>query len=654
MLSIPQSVNESQVVSELGVETNERKPESKANSFHKMMPVFAPLNKQAANQFSNSLSLAAQQMTIIPNKFKIMLRSNILEEVNLSSNNFIQIPYELTLCLRLKNLDMSKNQISDLSPVLKEFKNLSRLNLAHNMVRCIASQDIPYLFNLKTLILSFNEISLVTETIENLVNLRALYLDGNPFVSLPTSLRNCRSLKELKLEWGSYIQPPCSMKITCSEVLEKINEKTPSNEKILTLQALRSFLKSISESKRVFTFMDFAEVFGSINIEKLDSVLEKSLHLNHQGISLAILSSQQTLKELPKEKDFLQMAVDKNRKIVVLYMLSVGTKVQTVCNSKGESLFHFAINCWSPKIIDYLSDRNISGVTADNLGNTPLHKLMMKKDRYSYYPVQKGSSLKLKIERQRESLVHADWRESRNSPVGKFQRFGLSKAGEGLQASTSQKVDLDQTRAAFLSDVIKIFVKLVKTGCDPNQYNNEGICCWHSVLIQDDYYLFSLLRNAAFSELSTIDWTLDRLSPSESVLHLAAKCTVQRFFIDFICGPDKLDMLKIDEELHLADRHLREGRHYTSYKLYAKAFKVQIREHFKRNLIRPDWASSALYKRSDTNKNTTSLSFTKSPRPVSQEKIKVFNCDSIRRLQGSLAILEREGTLKGYRCTERR
>jgi hypothetical protein len=642
MLSKPPSVNESQVACELGVETKERKPESKANSFHKMTPAFTLLNKQPASQPSNSIAVQGQQMTFIPNRIKILLRSNILEEVNLSGNNFGKIPYELTLCLALKNLDMSKNQIADLSPVLKEFKNLHRLNLAHNVVKCIASQDIPYLFNLKTLILSYNEISLVTEAIENLSTLRALYLDGNPFMSLPTSLRNCRNLKELKLDWGIYIQPPCSVKITCSEVLEKIHENNPASERILTIQELRAFMKATSEGKRGFTFLDFSETFGSVRDQPLDRMFEKSLHLNHQGISLSFLSSPQTLKELSKSKDLLQMAADKNRKTVVQHLLSIGTKVQTIYNAKGESLYHFAINSWAPKIIEYLNDRDLDCRMADGLGNTPLHKLMMKKDRYSYYPVAKGHGSNGKGEKNKEVMQWTELRESKEAGSAKVRRFGMAKGEDSRQLPMLQKPEFGQARVEFITEVIKVFMKLVKTGFDPNQYNNEGVCCWHSVLIHDDYYLFSILRSREVPEFSVIDWTLDRLSPSESILHLAAKCTKQRFFIDLICGPEKLDMLKLDDELHLAGWHLREEGHYTSHKLYTKAFKTQLRENFKKKIQRADWTNSALYKRWQGSKNGTEVSINRSPRPMSHDKIKSINCDSIRRLQGSVASHEQE------------
>lgn len=110
-----------------------------------------------------------------------------LSSVNLSFNNFMEIPEVLFKAKNLISLNMRNNPIKYISG---DIKNLLKIKYMNFSFCCLNElQDcVLNLSKLEVLDVSYNCISRLNKSIKNLVSLKELYLDGNFIRHFPTEL----------------------------------------------------------------------------------------------------------------------------------------------------------------------------------------------------------------------------------------------------------------------------------------------------------------------------------------------------------------------------------------------------------------------------------------------------------------------------------
>nr|GMC99591.1 probable LRR receptor-like serine/threonine-protein kinase At4g08850 [Ipomoea batatas] len=129
----------------------------------------------------------------------------LLSHLNLRANDFtLDFPEDLiTSCPNLSYLDLSKNHFTGQIPesVFSKLQNLERLDLGNNFFQGPFPISLINLSNLKSLRLSYNNLSgTIPHEIGSITSLQALKLTNNSFLgNIPPSIGNLKHLQYLTL-----------------------------------------------------------------------------------------------------------------------------------------------------------------------------------------------------------------------------------------------------------------------------------------------------------------------------------------------------------------------------------------------------------------------------------------------------------------------
>ncbi|KAL9322297.1 hypothetical protein ACSQ67_010350 [Phaseolus vulgaris] len=180
---------------------------------------------------SKELSMEGLGLTAVPSE---VWESGEVIKLDLSRNSIQELPVQLSSCVSLQTLILSKNQIIEWpSSILKSLSSLSCLKIDNNSLRQIPSDGFEVVPKLQILDLSGNAASLldgpafsslpylqelhlrrmrlseVPSDIVGLHQLRVLDLSQNSLQSIPVGLKNLTSLEELDLSDNNIsVLPP--------------------------------------------------------------------------------------------------------------------------------------------------------------------------------------------------------------------------------------------------------------------------------------------------------------------------------------------------------------------------------------------------------------------------------------------------------------
>lgn len=124
-----------------------------------------------------------------------------LHSLDLSSNYITEIPFELIKCLTLSELNLCRNKLSQFFNFPNEnnnhfFKHLRMINLDGNQIKTFP--DLSFFPNLEKLSLANNKISCIPENLYVAKKLGYLNLDSNQIETLPVqTLQKCIYLVSL-------------------------------------------------------------------------------------------------------------------------------------------------------------------------------------------------------------------------------------------------------------------------------------------------------------------------------------------------------------------------------------------------------------------------------------------------------------------------
>ncbi|KAF2896758.1 hypothetical protein ILUMI_09418 [Ignelater luminosus] len=158
------------------------------------------LNKVSESifKFSNlkTLDLSSNGLSILPDVFRYCPITTLIAKNNNLTNK--SLPKTFTQSSKLREMNLSGNQLTMFPEQLLDFPNMKYLYLGSNQILNI-SKNIGKLKNLQILSLGGNELKEVPITLGQLHTLQALVLCDNKIESLPANIANLKQLKSLLL-----------------------------------------------------------------------------------------------------------------------------------------------------------------------------------------------------------------------------------------------------------------------------------------------------------------------------------------------------------------------------------------------------------------------------------------------------------------------
>jgi hypothetical protein len=555
------------------------------------VPVMAISGDQRfqGNQSKDALVQKDRDLTSIEDLVFRFRSHQMIQTLDLSSNSITCIPECISSFRNLRQLDLSQNYIQSFGGYLSNLKTLTRLNLSKNKLRAISASDIGQLTSLKTLLVSNNCITEIDGGIGRLLNLRVLYIDGNLMAYLPTSLRCLSSLRELKLDWCCYVRPEKSATITCSstaDMLMAVDPKKQAKAEFLSLQQVFQYFTVVEgcSSEGKVGLNDFIEHFSTQpRASNFADFLEDSLKQSHEGIFLHYIrclpADQLTESELNK---LIIMASRYELPYCLEELLKARFPRQLKVNEIEETILHqAAAHLWLP-ILEVIRRQGIEKEPVDRLGNTPIHRLLQKKNFKSIYSGPGISDQSIE-----------ECRGANTSPAIHFSGPSEGRVASDLTNSSPAGSESEHYALEFGKTVIQALGVLLDLGIDINRYNMAGLCAWHIPVIKENYVLYKMLRNSKFPSSSAIDWSLGVYHGTWPMIHVTASCNDWRFFVEFLEGKSRVNSIEFDQRLTLPDAYLQGPGKLLCKKLFYKHLKFDYC-----NLIKsvPDLEGDSLLK----------------------------------------------------------
>ncbi|KAL5151607.1 Plant intracellular Ras-group-related LRR protein 6 [Glycine soja] len=178
---------------------------------------------------SKELSMEELGLSAVPSE---VWESGEVIKLNLSRNSIQELPVELSSCVSLQTLILSKNQIKDWpGSILKSLSSLSCLKLDNNPLRQIPSDGFEMVPKLQILDLSGNAASLLDgPAFSSLPYLQELYLRRMRLSEVPSDIVGLHQLRILDLSQNSLQSIPVGLK-----ALTSLQELDLSNNNIAVL-----------------------------------------------------------------------------------------------------------------------------------------------------------------------------------------------------------------------------------------------------------------------------------------------------------------------------------------------------------------------------------------------------------------------------------
>lgn len=181
----------------------------------------------------NSLSLSSYELHILAPHLDIFTS---LKKIDVVRSHLKSIPEGLFNTPNLISLNLSVNNLKEISPNILKLKKLKELILGFNSIsESSISNVVCKMKQLTCLVLTGNRLKHIPKEIENLDNLKELSLPKNSLVDLPISFKNLHHLEDLSLYHNYNLKglPECIYQ------LPKLNKLTISKSNATKNQLLR-------------------------------------------------------------------------------------------------------------------------------------------------------------------------------------------------------------------------------------------------------------------------------------------------------------------------------------------------------------------------------------------------------------------------------
>jgi Leucine-rich repeat (LRR) protein/GTPase SAR1 family protein len=183
------------------------------------------------------LDLSNNQLNEITNSIS---RLQNLSELGLNDNQLSEIPDSISLLQNLSELGLNDNQLRELPDSISLLQNLSELGLNDNQLSELPD-SIYRLQNLSYLDLSSNQLSELPDSISLLQNLSQLNLSSNQLSELPDSISLLHNLSILYLSYNQLSELPDSISL-----LQNLSQLDLSNNQLSELPDSITRLQNLS------------------------------------------------------------------------------------------------------------------------------------------------------------------------------------------------------------------------------------------------------------------------------------------------------------------------------------------------------------------------------------------------------------------------
>lgn len=129
-----------------------------------------------------------------------------IEILDLSGNQFSNLPDDFIRFKKLKILFLSENKFTHIPDVLGKCENLEMIGFKSNQIKVVTENSLPP--KTRWLILTDNKISKLPNSMGRLTRLRKLALAGNQLTELPDSMADCRDLELVRLSANNLNKMP--------------------------------------------------------------------------------------------------------------------------------------------------------------------------------------------------------------------------------------------------------------------------------------------------------------------------------------------------------------------------------------------------------------------------------------------------------------
>ncbi|QZA59211.1 NEL-type E3 ubiquitin ligase domain-containing protein [Candidatus Rhabdochlamydia porcellionis] len=171
----------------------------------------AEAKKRILDFFNNStkqdLNLSSLNLSSLPDIFNISCFCHRLKELDLSENQLTTLPDTFRNLSRLTRLSLSTNQLTTLPKTLGNLSQLTMLDLGTNQLTTLPN-TLGNLSRLTWLDLTANQLITLPDTLGNLAQLDQLDLGTNQLTTLPNTLGNLSQLTELDLNTNQLTTLP--------------------------------------------------------------------------------------------------------------------------------------------------------------------------------------------------------------------------------------------------------------------------------------------------------------------------------------------------------------------------------------------------------------------------------------------------------------
>ena len=225
---------------------------------------------------SGSLKLSRLGLTSLPNVFDFEFFQRKLKELDLSHNNLQTLPDSLGNLQVLATLNLDHNSLQSLPETLGNLQDLTMLSLEHNNLESLP-ESLSNLQSLTILYLRANKLKDIPDSLGSLQRLIQLDLGCNKLTHLPESLVGLKVLTELSLSSNQFAYLPEFLGSLRSLVSLRLrnNQFTKLPESLVNLKKLRTLYLGCNcnlSELQLLKKMPLVKVIGSKDCNALNKI----------------------------------------------------------------------------------------------------------------------------------------------------------------------------------------------------------------------------------------------------------------------------------------------------------------------------------------------------------------------------------------------
>lgn len=278
----------------------------------------------ASLQLLQTLNLSSNQLTQLPEAIASLQQ---LQTLDLSHNKLTELPEAIASLTQLQTLNLFGNQLTQLPEAIASLTQLQQLDLFHNKLTGLP-EAITSLTQLQRLDLSYNELTELPEEITSLTYLQRLNLSRNQLTELTEAITSLTHLQMLNLSSNQLTElPEAIASLTQLQMLDISGNQ---------LTALPEAIKNLTQLRELYLFYnqltELPEVIA--NLTQLQELHLSGNKLTTLPEAITSLTRLQSLGLTENQIETLPVSISKLTRLN--YLELQGNRLQSIPDSFGE------------------------------------------------------------------------------------------------------------------------------------------------------------------------------------------------------------------------------------------------------------------------------------------------------------------------------